>query len=360
MFKVKYKPPGVIRRARIKWLIGRLARREGAVWKPFLHQGSDGTISIVNAPYQLLTLDVLGSWIELLGSASALTFASLRTRLTKLFARLEDLEAELHNAEARVTDDLKFGGPSAATIVTLMLASMLGLATVWPFVLSLDWPLPLTALTALALATIELVLSAAVGAGAAALVLDVHETPFALTPRQRTLILAITWFLAILLLGYVVVLAWVRSEDGRPVLWLAIGLIVGGLGMHAGMALYEARFHLALSRVKREIRQTKAAIAETVHSHGFLIRWVMATARSLRDLSATVLHDADASFQRTWRRTHYQPTAIVPSIPAVTLPSDTDLYDKLVVPLELDRPEVDWHARDPDDGGPASPPSLAR
>jgi hypothetical protein len=307
------------------------AKREARSPRPFTRTGADNEPVKSNASYPLLPAEALARWLEALatGTATRLTaLAATRAAVERDAARLRRAIVEL---EPNVQTTLRFGGVSPGTVVVLALASVLGLVATWPFMEQQGWPFPVTALGAVAVATVDVVVAAACGATIAALVLDEPRSPFLLSPRQRWTVAALALCFGTLMVVLVTALAWDRGDGNGRVLWLALGLITAGLGVYAGLAVFEARFQLELRHLQRRYGELRGRIDALGAQQASVVRAALAAGRTFRSYAAEILRKGDVAFEGEWHRLHHtDDETLPPSIPHVALPTDDGLEDVLI------------------------------
>jgi hypothetical protein len=323
----RLRPPSRRERLWLAFATRARAKREARSPRPFTRTGVGSEPVTAPAAYQLLPVEALGRWLEALATATAARLSVLDARRCTLERDAEGVARAITDLRPSVRPTLRFGGVSAGTVVVLALASILGLVATWPFMEQQGWPFPVTALAAVAVAAVDVVVAAACGATIAALVLDEPRCPFTLTPRQRVSVKTLAICFGVLMVVLVTALAWDRGAGGSGrVLWLALGFITAALGVYAGLAVFEARFQIELAGLVRRHRDLRARIDDERARRASVARAALAAGRTYRSYAAEILRRGDVAFEGEWRRRHYgESGALAPGIPRVALPADVDL-----------------------------------
>ncbi len=277
------------------------------------------------APYQVAVAEQLDRWLQVLASITIPALIALRGVADEHRLREVSLAERLEEVRGFVRDPLKFGGHGAMAAGVLLLAATVNAVVLWDFLEGFGWPASITMLADAALVSVEVVLTAFVGRGIGALVLD-RPGPFDLERRERQQTLAFTVVFGLVAAGLVLVLALARSS----VLWALAGMAGAGLGTWLGVAAYEAKFHIQRDWLERKLvrQRRKRSKAEEVVERA--MAFTRATGRWLRDESRRILTRGDQAFVRAYRDEHrHEDDVQVPTIPAIDLVDDDTIDRRL-------------------------------
>jgi hypothetical protein len=323
------------RRARwwLTWLTRRSAAREAANPNAGIRLERGIATIVGELAYQRVVGEALRRWIERTAARAASAFAALNQALAEVrrleLVLIEELASELEKAR-RVAVRLEV---STVTLVALIVAGALGMATAWPFFHAQAWPLPLMLLAAIGVAAVEIALAAGTGALIYALVLDEYRSVFELTPKQRTWTLVSALAFGAMTLVLVIALSFLRGSGFDRLLWLALGVAAAGLGSYTGAAAYESRHHLKARALRKQLHKTQSKADMVRSAYGALERDTMACGRTHRSVAADVEHRGELAYEKTWRRYHRDPAEVMPTMPPLDLPTDKELERALLVPL---------------------------
>jgi hypothetical protein len=223
------------------------------------------------------------------------------------------------------------------TQMAIVLATVLGMITTWSFIQSLEWPFPVAATAALALAAFEVAIAAMFGLSVHALVMDEPETPFVLSVKLHRL-----FFASALLTGTVsgvsvFVLAAIRGSGGHEVLWMLLGLGLVAFSAYGGAALHDNKFENAVKHLEKREHKVVTEVNRLETKYDAEVQATMTKGRGLCGSATQIDHRAAKAFVHTWRKHHREPSAVVPELPQLQVPSDNDLRRRLIVAMYKSR-----------------------
>jgi len=314
------------------WIVSMIgARRSAAEPRPFEGQTLDGRIQQRSPDYQATIARALATWLISLKSVWISYVGELGLVHADVVARLEHVRADKAELAPRVGDRPPLGLVTAGMTTALALVAVIAVATLYPWVESWGWILPLTLVAALALALLEFVVAALNGFALGAVIYADHEDTFRLAPRERTAAAVFVVVTGIALVLLVLMLAGVRGDFG---IWTLVGLVALLLSVAIGVVVYRGRHlaeHLRLTLLERHLERlssavsTRHAVAQAeVQARGL---WMLRTAERL-------IARSDAAFARKWSRLHWRERdRTVPIPPPAPLPNVEEILTSLAIPL---------------------------
>ncbi len=337
-----FKRPSHVALMRLLVTTRRSARKEAAVDVP-LQRMSNGVAEEAVPDFQLLLDSKLSdTWLQRLAATAAADFTSLNAALETHARERERLRELLREARARVTHVPRFK-LDAWTQVAIVLATVLGMITTWPFIQDMEWPFPIAALASVALAAFEVAIAGLLGWSVHALAMDDPDTPFELSVKQHRLFVACAVIAGLISIVAVVVLAVVRG-DGRPV-WLLLGAGIVALSAYGGLVLHDNKFEQAAKLIEKHLTAVESKLDDLKNAYIAKEHATMADGRSLRGLAAQIDQRVARVFVNTWRRHHRSPGATAPRLPQLELPTDYELRRRLLIAMfDVE----DWQAVDGD------------
>lgn len=327
------KLPGRIARKCLDFKIRMSARRQAAS-KAAFKTGATPTYQ------RLLGVTLTGSWLEALGARAAAGFAAMNRDLQTLKREREQLTERLEAAKANAQHVPKIK-LDVTTQLAMVLAQLMGLITVWPFIQTLEWPFPIAAVLAFALAAFEVAISGLAGLCVHALVMDDDDTPFELTVKQHGLFLACGLLCGAVAITSVIVLAALRGHGNHQFLWILLGLGLVAFGAYGGAAINDNKFDQEVKRLEKRLKKIHDAIFALKNAYKATERATMANGRKLSSYVAQIAQRAAEAFEKVYRKHHRKAGSVVPDLPQLKLPSDEELRRQLIVPMfDVDGDEV--------------------
>lgn len=318
---------------RLVRITSRAAKEEARAKQPFVRKDPDGKDVVAAAPYQNNVVRTLVKWIDALVATAAPMLHLLRGEVIEQGKVVRILAGKRDEAKHFVKDPLKLGGEGNAMVIALVLAAAVNFAITYDFVEEAGWPLPVTLLATLALVLLEIAVTALVGWGIAALVLDRPDSPHDLEPRERREVLIRTIVLGIAVLVFVAVLGIERGS----LVWVLAALLGGAIGAYLGAAACESKFHRAYEKAAKDAREAEHEETKLRETYDGTQRQISETGQWLRDEAHRILGRGDAAFLTEFRAQHRKDTELPPAIPDVQLIPAEAIRARLTVPLDENR-----------------------
>lgn len=339
--RVSLRPPGSRHFRFLDYTVRGAARREVA-YTQTIHEPPAYEQLVEPAYQRLLKTKLNESWLESLAAQAARSFtamnASLETKQRERQHLTERLEVAKTHSKHLPTIKLDI-----TTQLAVALATILGALTAWPFIQALEWPLPVAALMAIALATFEVAIAGLFGLCVHAFVMDESGTSFELSVKQNLLFRACAVLTGGVAFASTVTLAVLRGHGSNQVVWMLLGLGLVAFAAYGGAAINDNRFDQEVKRLSKRLREVNDAVRQLQGAYEATARSTMATARGMCAVAVQIDHRAAAAFVKSWRRHHRERPVPVPSLPRLELPPEADLRQKLLVPMF----NVDEHSSDP-------------
>lgn len=331
--KAKLQGPGRFELALLGWRTRRSARKEAAAATPG-KQSDKGIVRTKTPAFQrLVTSKLIDSWLPALGASAARMFTRINARLETLVGLRTQLTEDLAEARQRLTEAPKIK-LDLWTQMAIVLATVLGMITTWPFIQSLEAPLPIALLASLALAAFEVALSALFGWSLHALVKDEHDSQFALTFKESRFFLACTLCSGTISVSAAIYLASIRGEGHDQLIWLILGVGQILLGAYCGAALHDNKFEQSLRVARKRLNAVSAEITDCQNTFRSTAKLTMATGRRVCGSAAQINHRAETAFVKRWRTgSNRRSGAVVPSLAEFDEPSDAYLWTTLVMQM---------------------------
>lgn len=349
--------PGRVEIFALNRKVRRLAMREAA---------SPDTLVDSSVPsFQRLLITTLDdSWLPSLAAVAGQSFRAINRDLENGDRERERLLERLPVARENAKHVPKFK-LDLTTQLAIVLAWVLGLTATWPFIQTLGWPAPISAVLCFALGAFQVAIAVFFGVSVHALVMDEPKTPFCLTVKQHYLFRACAVLTGTLAFASVVMLAALRGYGNNDqIVWLILGLGLVAFSAYAGAAFNDSRFDEAVKRLEKDLQATEDRIVTLQNAFLATARATMATGRGLCGAAARSAERGAAAFAKSYRRCRRAHGIVVPTLTQLSVPSDADLRMRLLVDMYAITRTSDEHSYDgfdydgDDKVAPAEPQQL--
>ncbi len=317
----------------LRLTVWRAARMEGRAPSGFLSidQARGDTITVGPAAFQTVLSNRFSKHarhIELIYNG---VLMRARDRYKRRVLKRERIANKLESAKRRCPED--GDGAILGAVAALALSVGVSVPLSWGFIQEFEWPFLFSVIACMSLSLIDAVVSHLAGRLYAALTLDEPETPFTLTPKERTSTKQLLALALTVAVGLVLVFSILRTGNGGSIwLWLVVGLAALLIAGWSGYVGYPASRVLRVRHLAWRLGRCEVRVSKAYGALELIVRRMNASVETMRHRLLDLNHRAGITFIRSFRR-HHDEKSIPPTMPNPEFPSEAEVMEQILSPL---------------------------